>query len=208
MTVDEVLERIVILEYDGNPWVDTGCWRGPESRSGNDYRSVYLGGGRKNPKHEYVHRLVYKVLRGEIPDGFDLHHVCRNTWCCNPDHLETLSRKDHNHLNPLIIDQIKRTHCPLGHPYNSETIRMRQGHRSCKPCEYERSKRRREQQHGGNSKRGGKLKAEQVLEIRRLHAAGASYNDLACAFRVTDVTIGQIVRRVTWQRLTGEPSRE
>jgi hypothetical protein len=32
---------------------------------------------------------------GPIPYGFHVHHVCRNSLCANPDHLEAISAGDH-----------------------------------------------------------------------------------------------------------------
>jgi hypothetical protein len=35
----------------------------------------------------YTHRLGWKLLRGPIPDGMELHHRCGVHACWNPDHL-------------------------------------------------------------------------------------------------------------------------
>jgi len=39
-----------------------------------------------------VHRWFYTQRFGEIPDDLDLDHLCRNIVCCNPDHLEAVTR--------------------------------------------------------------------------------------------------------------------
>lgn len=36
------------------------------------------------------HRLVYEEMFGEIPDGFEVGHICKNRACCNPEHLQIL----------------------------------------------------------------------------------------------------------------------
>src|SRR6266511_4758211 len=35
----------------------------------------------------YTHRLGWKLLRGAIPEGMELHHRCGVYACWNPDHL-------------------------------------------------------------------------------------------------------------------------
>ena len=62
------------------------CWiwtRGP-------YEHVY---GKRN--HRNVHREAYEAAHGEIPFGYVIHHLCGETQCINPDHLEAMSRADH-----------------------------------------------------------------------------------------------------------------
>lgn len=36
-----------------------------------------------------VHRLAWMFARGPIPDGTDVHQICGDTLCINPEHLET-----------------------------------------------------------------------------------------------------------------------
>jgi hypothetical protein len=42
----------------------------------------------------YVHRVAYEQLVGPIPEGLDLDHLCRNRACCNPAHLEPVTRRE------------------------------------------------------------------------------------------------------------------
>lgn len=39
-----------------------------------------------------VHRYAYEHEVGPIPDGLDLDHLCRIRHCCNPAHLEPVTR--------------------------------------------------------------------------------------------------------------------
>lgn len=72
-------------------WVvdpETGCWNftGSVSKDGYGRRSF-------DGKMTTAHRSVYEQLRGPIPDGLDLDHLCRNRRCVNPDHLEPVTRR-------------------------------------------------------------------------------------------------------------------
>lgn len=40
-----------------------------------------------------AHRYAYILLVGPVPAGLDLDHLCRNRACCNPGHLEPVSRR-------------------------------------------------------------------------------------------------------------------
>lgn len=37
---------------------------------------------------ERAHRYAYQQLKGEIPEGLMIRHLCGNKLCVNPDHLE------------------------------------------------------------------------------------------------------------------------
>ncbi len=41
-----------------------------------------------------AHRVVYELLIGLIPENMELDHLCRNTWCVNPDHLEPVTHSE------------------------------------------------------------------------------------------------------------------
>lgn len=41
----------------------------------------------------YVHRAMWVLEKGEIPQGHVLDHLCRNRRCCNPRHLEPVTTR-------------------------------------------------------------------------------------------------------------------
>ena len=41
------------------------------------------------------HRLMWKLKKGEIPEGYEINHKCNNRGCCNVEHLECISREEH-----------------------------------------------------------------------------------------------------------------
>lgn len=65
-----------------------GCWIYGDRE---DYSTVVGNDGRWVP----VHRFVYETLVGPIPKRHHLHHLCETPGCCNPDHLEPLTPREH-----------------------------------------------------------------------------------------------------------------
>ena len=41
------------------------------------------------------HRYVWEQKYGKIPEGYEVDHICRNRACCNTDHLQLLTIKEH-----------------------------------------------------------------------------------------------------------------
>lgn len=44
---------------------------------------------------EMFHRFIYRAHHGDLPEGHEVDHTCRNRACCNPDHLQALERTEH-----------------------------------------------------------------------------------------------------------------
>jgi len=78
----------VIFDFHINP--ETGCWVFDGCLSRAKYGRVKGDDG----EWVYAHREMYVRTRGEIPDGWHLHHTCENTKCINPAHLEPLTAQD------------------------------------------------------------------------------------------------------------------
>lgn len=110
-----------------------GCWLWAGPVKANGY-GVIGRGGRGNT--DYVHRVMYELIIGPIPEGLCIDHLCRVRACCNPSHLEAVtysvnvSRGLRSALN---------THCRAGHARTPENL-IRNGVRStrCRPCNVER----------------------------------------------------------------------
>jgi len=41
------------------------------------------------------HRYVWEEAHGEIPEGHEVDHLCKNRACCNIDHLQLLLSSEH-----------------------------------------------------------------------------------------------------------------
>jgi len=66
---------------------DTGCWNWLLFKNKKGYGTWRLGSN----KDRMAHRIMYEDLIGPIPDGLSLDHLCGNTGCVNPLHLEPVS---------------------------------------------------------------------------------------------------------------------
>lgn len=66
----------------------SGCWIWKGSRWGRNKSYGRVG---FNYKRICAHRFYYKKLKGDIPQGMKLDHLCRNTLCVNPEHLEPVT---------------------------------------------------------------------------------------------------------------------
>lgn len=67
----------------------------------NGYGAIWIDG-----RVEYAHRAAYELHIGSIPDGLELDHLCRVRSCCNPTHLEPVTRRE----NLMRGDTIVRAH--------------------------------------------------------------------------------------------------
>ena len=90
-----------------------------------------------NYKSERVHATIYKLFVGPLPQGTELHHLCENRACCNPDHLKAITRRAHRQLHPV---KNPPTHCIHGHPFSGDNLVIRvdkahpTGQRQCRTC--------------------------------------------------------------------------
>lgn len=89
-----------------------------------------------------AHRFAWIEAHGEIPEGHDVDHLCRNRRCVNLDHLEVVTHRENivrGHGPRLISERAARvTHCRRGHPYDQENTRWRTKdgcrYRQCRAC--------------------------------------------------------------------------
>jgi len=63
-----------------------GCWIWQGAIHPSKYGSIKWKG-----KATMAHRVVYEIVKGEIPKGLVLDHLCNVKLCVNPDHLEAVS---------------------------------------------------------------------------------------------------------------------
>lgn len=129
------------------PEPNTGCvfWLGTEDSHG--YGQMWNG-----VKLVKAHRVAWERANGRIPKGTGHHgfvvmHRCDMRLCVNPDHLmlgtqadnlSDMRRKGRGRCIPAERCAAK-THCPRGHEYSAENVRVYQTRdgrrlRNCREC--------------------------------------------------------------------------
>lgn len=116
------------LRYRRDP--RTGCheWVGARSQGygivGTNRRGTFK-----------AHRVAYEAANGEIPEGMQLDHLCRNRRCVNPDHLEPVTNAENTRrgakakLDWAQVREIRRLYDEGGHTYRG--LARRFGVSSC-----------------------------------------------------------------------------
>lgn len=122
------IEQIIVRHVDKMD----ACWIWKGSTTIGGYSSGCFQG-----KKRLMHRVFYECLKGPIPEGLQIDHLCKNIRCVNPDHLEPVT--------PKVNSQRGRgshTHCLRGHLLSGENLyrHPRYGSRGCKTCRREQCK--------------------------------------------------------------------
>lgn len=125
------------------------CWPWMTGQNGNGYGffNEPRQSGRKR-RNTVAHRVAYELLVGPIPDGLTLDHLCRQTLCVNPRHLEPVSHITNTMrgFSPMA-NNARKTHCVRGHEFSPEnTLTRRKGDRhpsrECRTCKRNRERTR------------------------------------------------------------------
>ena len=80
MTKEQILEHYDIVD---------GCWIWRGGLTTNGYGAVQY-----RDSVQYVHRLMYEIVKGVIPRGKCVCHACDTPSCINPEHLFLGTQKD------------------------------------------------------------------------------------------------------------------
>lgn len=113
---------------------DSGCWLWTATITPRGYGQFYLNGRIE------AHRAAWELLRGPIPEGLQIDHLCRVRACVNPDHLEPVTAKINCHrgFGPSGLNASK-TECSHGHAYTPENTylefnKVGRTKRHCRAC--------------------------------------------------------------------------
>jgi hypothetical protein len=166
------------------------CWLWTGSTSAGRYGSLW--DGRRARK---AHRVAYELRLGPIPPGLEIDHLCRETFCVRPEHLEAVTHRE----NMLRGVTAQKTHCTYGH---SSWRREARGTRQCRACEQQRGARRKAARHAACRAEGwmppGRLTDQEVIQLRRDYAAGGVRQvELAERYGVTQGFVSALIRRAS-----------
>ena len=131
MNIEERINNKTI-KYNSGCWL----WQGGVARR---YGVIKIEG-----KTKRVHRVVWELNNGSIPDGMFVCHSCDVPRCVNPEHLFIGTHTDNMRdmiqkgRKSKIVWNTNITHCKHGHIFDNINTRyyMWDGkqHRCCKIC--------------------------------------------------------------------------
>jgi len=117
------------------------CWRWTGFIDKGGYGRIREAG--RDTPILYAHRVAYEFLIGSIPEGLQLDHLCRNKWCCNPQHLEPVTMTENLRRGDVPVrTRLVSLVCPKGHP-RSENAYVWPKTGQLKMCRACRNQRRR-----------------------------------------------------------------
>lgn len=128
------------IRVEGDCWIWTGATDGD-----GRYGSIWEPSEQRSIR---AHRWALRHLAGvEVPDGRVVDHLCRQTLCVNPDHLDIVDQRE-NILRGNWGGAVnaRKTHCKHGHLLTSDNLTEHskaRGWRQCLTCCEERNERRR-----------------------------------------------------------------
>lgn len=110
------------------------CWNWVGTVKSNGYGSFTYGCTQwRTQATVHPHRFSYEMYRGPIRSGMEIDHLCKNTRCVNPRHLEQVTRAE----NMKRGENGSKTHCKRGHEFDlKNTYLMKGGNwiRACRRC--------------------------------------------------------------------------
>lgn len=138
--------RKIVVDQARGCWIFTGCL------NSRGYGCIAIDG---DGSTRLAHRAAYELLVDRIPAGMTIDHfVCFDKRCCNPAHLEVVTRSENSKRAfrtglAGVPEQAKRnaakTHCPQGHPYSGDNLLVsKRGERFCRTCRRGSDRRRRQ----------------------------------------------------------------
>lgn len=90
------------------------CWEWQGTTDSYGYGVQKISG-----RMHKAHRLAYEWLRGPIPAGLTIDHLCWNVLCSNPWHMEPVTSPENTRRR-----NARRTHCKRGHALTAPNIRL------------------------------------------------------------------------------------
>ena len=119
----------VAIQLCPDPYLPGYCWAWTACINSKGYGCIAVAG-----KSQLAHRVSYELVVGPIPDGLQIDHLCRNTVCCNPDHLEPVTAKE----NIQRTARVNKDRCVNGHLLDEANLIVKRAGRymvrNCREC--------------------------------------------------------------------------
>lgn len=133
--------RPLAVRWAENVSKTAACWRW--TGKVDIYGYGYLSRGWPLRGNIGAHRAAWELLRGPIPEGLTIDHLCRVRLCVNPDHLEPVTNVENVMRGEGFAARAARqTHCKWGHPFDERnTYHYPKGGRGCRACNRESQRR-------------------------------------------------------------------
>lgn len=110
----------------------SGCWKWGAWSNGKGYGLVRING-----KSYLAHRISYEIAYGEIPKGLVIDHICNNTKCVNPSHLQAITQQQNilRSTKHISKERASKKQCIRGHNLFGDNLYIRKDRRrACKLC--------------------------------------------------------------------------
>lgn len=82
---------------------ETACWVWLRTAraSGHGNRTIRTPTG---PRTLSAYRYEWEKVHGLVPQGLQLHHLCENPRCVNPEHLALVTHTEHRRIHNTPLD--------------------------------------------------------------------------------------------------------
>lgn len=115
---------------DFGDWFDCWLWTGTVNIKG--YAVMWVPDARNTLE---LHRIVYEMAGGVIPEGEHIDHLCRVKRCLNPLHMEPVSLVENvMRADNAATRNSAKTHCHRGHEFTEENTYRHGRRRICRAC--------------------------------------------------------------------------
>lgn len=120
--INRILNKVIVLKTN-----ECWEWQGALNKG--------YGVMSTDNRTKQAHRVSYEAFVGDIPTGHVLDHLCRNTKCVNPAHLEPVLHVENVRRGNSGLNWRTKTHCPQEHEYTTlNTYIDTKGSRNCITC--------------------------------------------------------------------------